>query len=319
LRIFQGIHQIREPYYDRVYKLGLGLYLLTDGEAALVDSGIAVSPSNCIFPYLKEVNLLSILMVINTHGHEDHVGGNWELKERFGSRIAVHSLDAPWAEDPDLYFREFYAQYPQYIPPTEEVRSTIYSERGRGCGVDIRLEDGAVMEAGGRKLQVIYTPGHSPGSICLYDRVNRILFSGDAIQGRGINTPAYPDIPMYMDLPAYVEALQRISRMPIDLMLTAHEFKPFESMVLKGTEVKAFISESLRIVDEMEANILRLVKGPREPLDLLDLTKAIREAFAGPGVSTQALGTVDAHLRKLSDEGKVELTEKEGRRKVRLL
>lgn len=53
LAIYDGVHQIREPSFDRNYKLGLGMYLLTDGEAALIDSGIAASPSNCIFPGLE--------------------------------------------------------------------------------------------------------------------------------------------------------------------------------------------------------------------------------------------------------------------------
>lgn len=245
------------------------------------------------------------------------MGGNWELKERLGLKIAVHGLDVPWAEDPDLFFKEFFAQYPQYLPPTDEVKSTVYSERGRGCHVDLRLKDGDVLDAGGRKLQVVHAPGHSAGSICLYDRDRKILFSGDALQGRGINTPAYPDIPMYVDLPAYVGSLKRIGQMPIDLLFTAHEFKPFKSMVLSGNEVKVFVSEGLKVVGEIEAEIMRLAK--TKPFDLLDLTKKIREKFAGPGISTQALGSVEAHLRKLSNEGRAELIESDGKKSVRLL
>jgi len=318
LTAFEGVHQIREPSFDRNYKLGLGIYLLADGGgAALIDSGIAASPSNCIIPYLRGANVPGPSLVINTHGHEDHVGGNWELKAKFGIEIAVHRLDAPWAEDPDLFFREFFAQYPQYLPPTEEVRSTVYSERGKGCRVDIRLEDGDVLEAGGRKLQVVHTPGHSAGSICLYDRDRRMLFSGDAFQGRGINTEAYPDLPMYVDLPAYVGSLRRVSQMPIDAMFTAHEFKPFKSMALSGDEAMALLSESLKAVGEIEAEILSLM-GKRS-FDLLDLAKGIRAKFAGPGISTQALGSIEAHLRKLSGEGKAELVESKGKKLARAL
>lgn len=319
MSIVEGVHQIREPSFDNNYKLGLGMYLLADGEAALIDSGIAASPSSCIIPYLKERKVSRLAMVINTHGHEDHVGGNWELKQKYNPKILIHRLDAPWAEDPDLFFREFFAQYPQYLPPTDEVRATVYAERGRGCSVDLRLDDGQIIEAGGRRLQVIHTPGHSAGSICLYDRVNRILFSGDAFQGRGINTAAFPDIPMYMDVPAYVKSLQRISQMPIDVMLTAHEFKPSGSMAVRGAEVKAFISESLKVVDEIEAEIIEQVQTSRVPMDLLDIAREIRVKFAGPGVSTQALGSIDAHLRKLAREKRIELFADGERHRVRLI
>jgi len=316
LAVFKGIHQIREPSFDKNYKLGLGMYLLAEGEVAIIDSGIAASPSNCIIPYLTEANLPAPSLVINTHGHEDHVGGNWELKTKYNSKIAIHMLDAPWAEDPDLFFKEFFAQYPQYLPPTEEVRLTVYAERGKGCRVDFRLGDGEKLEAGGRELQVIHTPGHSAGSICLYDEDHRILFSGDAFQGRGINTEASPDLPMYVDLPAYIGSLKRVSQMPIDTMFTAHEFKPFKSMVLTGNEAKVLVSESLKAVDEIEVEILSLIR--KKPFDLFDLAKVIRAKFAGPGISTQALGSVEAHLRKLTGEGKAELVESSGKKLARV-
>jgi len=317
LAMVEGVFQIREPTFDKNYGLGLGMYLIADGEATLVDSGIAASPSNCILPYLRGTDVSRLSTVINTHGHEDHVGGNWELKVKFDPKVAIHRLDAPWAEDPDLFFKEFFAQYPQYLPPTEEVRSTVYSERGKGCRVDAKLEDGDVLNAGSGNLRVVHTPGHSPGSICLYDQDRRILFSGDAFQGRGINTTAYPDIPMYIDLQAYMGSLKRISQMAVDYMFMAHEFKPFKSMVLSGDEVRILISESIKIVKEVEAEILRLIEA--KPFDLLDLAKKIRERFAGPGISTQALGSVEAHLKKLYFEGKVELIERGGKKKVRML
>jgi len=87
---------------------------------------------------------LNIELIVNTHGHGDHTAGNISLKARTGARIAMHREDAD-----------------------------------RFDQVDIRLEDGERVCAGDVTLEVIHTPGHTPGGICLYGEGQ--LFTGDTL------------------------------------------------------------------------------------------------------------------------------------------
>ncbi|MCK4714669.1 MAG: MBL fold metallo-hydrolase [Candidatus Aenigmarchaeota archaeon] len=102
--------------------------------------------------------------VVNTHGHFDHVGGNGFF---FDAKIAIHESDADVVEkgDQELSFADF------------------FDGSMKAHKIEKRLKDGDEISG----LKVIHTPGHSPGSICLYDEKNKILFSGDTViaEGRG--------------------------------------------------------------------------------------------------------------------------------------
>ncbi len=103
-----------------------------------------------------------ILCLINTHGHWDHIADNSEIVRLTAAKVAVHHRDKTLVEDP---------------------KSVIYELPFRIEGVkpDILLNDGDVIEAGNLRLKVIHTPGHTLGSICLYEENEGVLFSGDTL------------------------------------------------------------------------------------------------------------------------------------------
>ena len=105
----------------------------------------------------------SIEWVINTHGHFDHVGGNGFF---LNAKIAIHDTEAPILEkgDEELSFCQFFEGH---MRPHQ---------------VERKLKDGDEING----LKVIHTPGHSPGSICLYDEKSKILFSGDTVFAEGV-------------------------------------------------------------------------------------------------------------------------------------
>ena len=100
------------------------------------------------------------LICINTHGHGDHMGGNWAFDKAY-----MHPADLPLAEktlrDPQL--RSAIESFGLKFPPFEP------------------LEDGRIFDLGSVELEVIHLPGHTPGEIVLLDRKDRILFAGDGI------------------------------------------------------------------------------------------------------------------------------------------
>ena len=115
-----------------------------------------------MFSMMKK-DMGSVEWVINTHGHFDHVGGNGYF---LNAKVAIHEMDAPIVEkgDEDLSFCQFFDGHMRPHP------------------VARKLQDGDEING----LKVIHTPGHSPGSICLFDEKNGVLFSGDTVFADGV-------------------------------------------------------------------------------------------------------------------------------------
>jgi glyoxylase-like metal-dependent hydrolase (beta-lactamase superfamily II) len=137
------------------------------GELILIDTGAGWSVDKII----DNVNRLgfdcrNLSKILLTHCHIDHIGGAPEIKGRFGSRIYIHQLDAPPMEsgDPILTAANWYQTS---FPPTP---------------VDVKFNlPEEILTVGQQKIVCLHTPGHTPGSICIYlDKDGkRILFGQD--------------------------------------------------------------------------------------------------------------------------------------------
>ncbi|NYZ78552.1 MBL fold metallo-hydrolase [Candidatus Micrarchaeota archaeon] len=131
------------------------VYLLIDGKRALmIDSGDGSSFEEIE----KALSGLELAKIILTHGHWDHIGGMCYLKKQG----LLHKADLRILDDLNSCFPEF-LKTPRNI-----------SELSSKC-----------IKFGGFELEVIHTPGHTPGSVCLFDRKGRILFSGDTLFAGG--------------------------------------------------------------------------------------------------------------------------------------
>jgi len=137
---------------------------LVDG--LLVDTGCAHT-SNELVEILGDENLTYI---INTHSHEDHIGANGTLQEQWKQlEVFAHPLALPILENP----RE--------TQPLQLYRRVIWGWPKPSSGQAVK--DGALIETENYCFQVIYTPGHSPDHICLYEQKRGWLFTGDLFVG----------------------------------------------------------------------------------------------------------------------------------------
>lgn len=156
--------------------LGVNVYLLVSSSGlTLVDSGVARKVDG-IISQLQEAGfaLSGLNEIILTHWHGDHAGGAEALARRSCSRVLAHKDETPSIERtasiPSAHLIQRMLNW---------LAENILLKRA-SCKVDRQLEDGDVIEALGG-IKVIHTPGHTPGSICLYHPERKILFCGDAL------------------------------------------------------------------------------------------------------------------------------------------
>jgi glyoxylase-like metal-dependent hydrolase (beta-lactamase superfamily II) len=132
------------------------------------DEVIVVDPGRDAETVLAAVSDREILAVICTHGHPGHVAAAPEVAARDEAPVALHPKDV-------LAWREAH----------------------RGREPDIEMEEGGIFEVADVALEVIYTPGHTPGSVSLYCEQLGVVFSGDALtaDGPAPHDGEYPDFP----------------------------------------------------------------------------------------------------------------------------
>jgi hydroxyacylglutathione hydrolase len=124
-------------------------YILGDsdtGEGIIVDPG---GPSAPILAKAKEQGVTSIKYIVNTHCHVDHIAGNGDMHAATGAPIAIHEADAPELMNPNRGALAMFGA--KHSPPPE-----------------LLLKDGDKITFGNESVEVIHTPGHSRGGICLY-------------------------------------------------------------------------------------------------------------------------------------------------------
>ena len=151
-------------------------YLLWDkpgGSVAIIDPG---GDPEAIISVIEEEKLIPVVL-INTHGHIDHIAANRAIKERYDIPLLIHSEDAACLTNPDLNLSAL----------------GLGSIDSPPC--DRELQDGAEIAVGEIMLKVISTPGHSPGGICLLmarpDQPD-IIITGDTLFAGGVGRTDFP-------------------------------------------------------------------------------------------------------------------------------
>ena len=155
-----------------VGQLEANCYILADEEtkrAIIIDPG---GEARKILEVIKQ-NKLKVIYIINTHAHIDHIGANDIIRENTGASLLIHSADAYLLKDMEM-----------------NLSTIMNEERGPLLPPTRVLEDGDEIKVDQICLQVLHTPGHTPGSICLY--VKDRVFAGDTIFAGGVGRVDLP-------------------------------------------------------------------------------------------------------------------------------
>jgi glyoxylase-like metal-dependent hydrolase (beta-lactamase superfamily II) len=140
------------------------------GEAMVIDPGDNVA-------YILErlaAHKLVLKQIVVTHGHIDHVGGALRLKRATGAPILMNENDLSLLKMMDVQAAWLGVTPPEIAPPDENAR------------------EGLVVEIGSHKAEVLHTPGHTQGSICLHFVAEKILFAGDTLFAGSIGRTDLP-------------------------------------------------------------------------------------------------------------------------------
>ena len=148
-------------------------YLIWDlNEAIFIDPGSAKE----VFEIKNKIedHNLNLKYIVNTHSHFDHIGGNEFLKNNFNVKLGISSKEADNLSDPEKNLSKYMGT--EIISPN----------------ADFFLESKANLIIGNSEIEIFYCPGHSPGSISLYNKDEGLLFSGDTIFKRGVGRTDLP-------------------------------------------------------------------------------------------------------------------------------
>ncbi len=241
--VVPGIKQLKIPIPHN--PLGFtNVYLVGDGDGyLLIDAGFPGEESMAAMR--KEladagVEPTEISKIVVTHAHGDHIGLAGRVKAISGARIALHPLEArqhqpPHPENPQD-FAKMNAEWSKATGMPEEPPPEMHRHFGPGNRQheappepDMLLEDNQEIRADGTSLRVIWTPGHSPGLVCLYDAKRRVLFSADHVlpvttpniglrpgtNGHGPNASN--------PLGDYMRSLEKVRGLDAEIVLPAHE------------------------------------------------------------------------------------------------
>ncbi len=173
----------------------------------------------------------------------------------------------------------------------------LHGDRVTGLARIRHVEDGEVLDYHFGRLIAFHTPGHAMGHLCFYWEEEEILFSGDLITGEPSSWVGPPD----GNMNAYLASLRKVACLPVRLILSGHG-RPVEN---PSRAIEAYIQRRL----EREAKVLTILKDG--PIGIPDLTQRIyRDRGLPARIMEFAEKTVEAHLIKLIDEGRVRRFEK---------
>jgi glyoxylase-like metal-dependent hydrolase (beta-lactamase superfamily II) len=241
------------------------VYIVRGEVTALVDTGVFGTPTNDVTPALASLglSLSDVDLVVNTHGHMDHLGGNAEVKDAAGAEIALHRADLPLAESNEFHAQRLRELYPvidaDHLRPAREAMTMRLL--GRAVGVDRVLDDGDVVDLGSDvRLTVVHTPGHTGGSVCYFWEQAGVLLTGDSVQVCSVHGGG---LPIVEDPANYAASLKRAREIRPSALLMGHSFHGPEGAlgpVARGARVDEVFSESLRTQDVLSRAFAAAVK-----------------------------------------------------------
>lgn len=204
-----GVTMLTEPHVHDYMRANLWHVRGSDLDL-VIDTGMGLAP---LMPQL-DLKPGKPLLAVATHIHLDHVGSLHEFSDRAGPRQEAALFDTMPEEATYAYmFREL----ADAVSAAPASGWDIASYRIAPAPLTRVLDEGDIVDLGSRRFRVLHLPGHSPGSIGLFDEQDGTFFSGDAIHGSTL----IDDLPD-SDREAYRRTMERIRTLPVRIVHGGH-------------------------------------------------------------------------------------------------
>lgn len=223
------IEQIDESTYSiseyRHWEESHSYLLIGDKCALLIDTGLGIEN---ILEQVKKLTNKPVVAVA-THIHWDHIGGH-----KFFPNFYAHEAEIGWLN----------GEFPLTM---EQIKAYVVEDCDLPDGFDVDkyeffqgmptkiLKGNEIIDIGGREIEVLHTPGHSPGHLCFFEKERGLLFTGDLVY-IGTLFAYYPST----DPVAYLSSIQRVAALPVKKVLPAHHNLDVPDTILVDME-KAFL------------------------------------------------------------------------------
>jgi glyoxylase-like metal-dependent hydrolase (beta-lactamase superfamily II) len=198
-------------------------YLIVGSQRALLfDTGLGIGDMRRLASELTPLETI----VLNSHTHYDHVGGNHQFEEIYGTSSEFSRTNANGR--PHEAVREFVGEGWIWKPLPDGFVAADYASAP--FTITNVVSDGETIDIGDRTLEVVMTPGHAPDAICLLDRENRLLFVGDTFYPASLYAHLHGS-----DFESYEETAVRLAGLEanVDFILPAHNEPLLRSAFLK--------------------------------------------------------------------------------------
>ena len=228
------------------WNVDVAVTLIQGDRLTVIDTGVREFMPAAIQPALESLgaSLPDIGLIVNTHGHWDHVQGNAALQAASGAPIWIPADDAGLLETPP----------------------------------DRALNDGDVIDLGTWRFVVTLTPGHSAGMACLYEPERALLIVSDAVQGYGLPGGG---LPLYFHSGRqYRASLERLLTLDVETMVLGHPFiwSGEPRFAHHGADAQRFLAESLDASRKTEAAVLAALENSSSP-SLEELGRAVGQSL----------------------------------------
>jgi len=193
-------------------------YLLNGSESSLlIDTGLGICDIHNQVKMLTDKPIIAIA----SHIHWDHIGGH-----KFFPDFYAHEAELNWLR----------GEFPLTI---EQIKSMVVDRCDLPDGYDVNkyeffqgkpakvLKNNDVIEIGGRFIQILHTPGHSPGHMCFWEKDRGYLFTGDLVY-KDTLFAYFPST----DPEAYLESLERVAMLPVEHVFPAHHTLEIQPEIL---------------------------------------------------------------------------------------